>query len=108
MRRSWPRCAPISPPRRSQRSEGKTGRVADNWRYGFEIGARGRNAPAIPARWRRSAASASPRCAASANGSKPCATSSGSAPDAYLILQEELDFAEVALTSESERQIEES
>jgi CPA1 family monovalent cation:H+ antiporter len=29
-------------------------------------------------------------------------------PDAFLILQEELDFAEVALTSESERQIEES
>ena len=28
-------------------------------------------------------------------------------PDAYLILQEELDFAEVALTSESERRIEE-
>jgi CPA1 family monovalent cation:H+ antiporter len=29
-------------------------------------------------------------------------------PDAFLILQEELDFAEVALTSESERHIEES
>ena len=28
--------------------------------------------------------------------------------DAYLILQEELDFAEVALTRESERKIEES
>jgi CPA1 family monovalent cation:H+ antiporter len=28
--------------------------------------------------------------------------------DAYLILQEELDFAEVALTSERERQMEES
>ena len=28
-------------------------------------------------------------------------------PDAYVIVQEDLDFAEVALTSESERQIEE-
>jgi CPA1 family monovalent cation:H+ antiporter len=29
-------------------------------------------------------------------------------PDAFLILQEELDFAEVALSSETERHIEES
>ena len=55
-----------------------------------------------------SAPSASSRCAASANGSSSCARLRQVGPEAFLILQEELDFLEVSLSDEAGRRIEQS
>jgi NhaP-type Na+/H+ or K+/H+ antiporter len=88
--------------------ESETGRVADNWRYAFET--------------TRSAATLSGDSGALAEKRRlglaavrrqrerleELRREQRVGADAYLILQEELDFAEVALTSERERQIEES
>ena len=107
-RASSPPAGPSSPRPRSRRS--KAGRAPPP-----SIGAI-RSRPPAPPRTRPatrraatpSARSASPRSAASANGSRSCARQRQVGPEAFLILQEELDFLEVTLSDEDRRRIEPS
>jgi Na+/H+ antiporter len=87
--------------------EGETGRVADNWRYGFEAArAAATSGDSGPLEEKRRLGLAALR--RQRERLEALRNEQRVGTDAYMILQEELDFAEVALTSESERQIEES
>jgi CPA1 family monovalent cation:H+ antiporter len=88
--------------------DGQTGRVADNWRYGFESVRAAATSPAdsAPLEEKRRLGLAAMRH--QRERLEALRTEQRIGADSYMILQEELDFAEVALTSESERQIEES
>jgi NhaP-type Na+/H+ or K+/H+ antiporter len=88
--------------------ENKTGRFADHWRYAFEttrlaVTPLGDSGPLEEKRRLGLAALRRQR-----ERLEELHSEQRVGPDAFLILQEELDFAEVALTSESERHIEES
>jgi monovalent cation/hydrogen antiporter len=88
--------------------DGKTGRLADHWRYAFETtrsAARpfGDSGPLEEKRRLGLAAMGRQR-----ERLEELRSEQRIGADAFLILQEELDFAEIALTSESERHIEQS
>ena len=86
--------------------ENETGRVADHWRTSFEA-ARSAAASGDPAALdekRRLGLAAIRR---QRKRLEELRNEQRVGPDAYVIVQEDLDFAEVALTSESERRIEE-
>jgi CPA1 family monovalent cation:H+ antiporter len=87
--------------------EGKTGRAADHWRYGFETkclaGLAGGDEG--EAEEKRSLGLIAMRRQREQLEALRAEHSVG--PDAFLILQEELDFGEVSLRTEEERRIEE-
>jgi monovalent cation/hydrogen antiporter len=88
--------------------EGKHGRHAEHWRYRFE---KARSAAARPERVATLEASRSLGLAALHRQRErldELRTEQRVGPDAFLLLQEELDFEEVTLSSEAERHIEES
>jgi NhaP-type Na+/H+ or K+/H+ antiporter len=88
--------------------DGKTGRVADHWRYSFETvcatATPSRNGAPLEEKRRLGLAAMRQQ----RERLETLRNEQRIGADTYMILQEELDFAEVALTSESERQIEES
>ena len=87
--------------------EGKTGRVADHWRYLVRNRVHGREPsgdPGAPEEKRSLGLAAIRR---QRKRLEELRNEQRVGADAYMILQEELDFTEVALTSESERRIEE-
>jgi CPA1 family monovalent cation:H+ antiporter len=88
--------------------EHETGRVADNWRYAFEMtrSAATPSGDSGPLEQKRRLGLAAIR--RQRERLEELRREQRVGADAYLILQEELDFAEVALTSERERRIEES
>ena len=88
--------------------ENKTGRLADHWRYAFETthAAATPNGDSGPLEEKRRLGLAALR--RQRERLEELYSEQRIGPDAFLILQEELDFAEVAITSESERHIEES
>ena len=90
------------------RLEDETGRLADHWRFSFETtclaAAPSGDTSALDEK-RRLGLAAMRR---QRERLEELRNELRVGPDAYLILQEELDFAEVSLTSESERRIEES
>jgi monovalent cation/hydrogen antiporter len=88
--------------------DGKTGRLADHWRYAFET-----TRSAVTPSGGSGALEEKRRLGLAAMGRQrerleELRSEQRIGADAFLILQEELDFAEVALTSESERHIEQS
>ena len=90
------------------RLEGETGRLADHWRFSFQT-----TCSAAAPSGGTSALDEKRRLGLAAmrrqrERLEELRNELRVGPDAYLILQEELDFAEVSLTSESERRIEES
>ncbi len=88
--------------------DGKTGANADHWRYSLEI-SRTASAPSgdrAPLEEKRQIGLDAMRL--QRETLERLRTDQNVGADAFLILQEELDFQEVALTSESERRIEES
>jgi monovalent cation/hydrogen antiporter len=86
--------------------ENETGRVADHWRNSFEAvrSAAASGDPAALEEKRRLGLTAIRR---QRERLEELRNEQRVGPDAYVIVQEDLDFAEVALTSESERRIEE-
>jgi CPA1 family monovalent cation:H+ antiporter len=90
------------------RLEGESGRLADHWRFSFQttcIAAAPSGDTSALDEKRRLGLAAMRR---QRERLEELRNELRVGPDAYLILQEELDFAEVSLTSESERRIEES
>ena len=90
------------------RLEGETGRLADHWRFSFQT-----TCSAAAPSGGTSALDEKRRLGLAAmrrqrERLEELRNELRVGPDAYVILQEELDFAEVSLTSESERRIEES
>jgi CPA1 family monovalent cation:H+ antiporter len=88
--------------------DGKFGRLADHWRYAFEtarsaVTSSGGSSPLEEKRRLGLAAMGRQR-----ERLEQLRSEQRIGADAFLILQEELDFAEVALTSESERHIEQN
>jgi CPA1 family monovalent cation:H+ antiporter len=88
--------------------EGKRGALADHWRYAFATdgGATTTGGAHDRAQARRQMGLHAMR--AQRQRLETLRGEQRVGPDAFLILQEELDFAETALTSEGERHIEES
>lgn len=88
--------------------EDKTGPIADHWRFAFETACTAATplGDAAALTEKRSLGFAAVRRQRERLEELRNAERVGA--DAYMILQEELDFTEVALTSESERRIEES
>jgi len=87
--------------------EGKTGAAAEHWRYGFETvraAALSHDDPGLPEK-RRLGLKA---IRAQRERLEALRVEQRIGPDAFLLLQEELDFAEVALVGESGQAIEES
>ena len=88
--------------------EGKTGPIADHWRFSFQTAcfaaAPSGDASALEEK-RRLGLAAMRR---QRERLEELRNEQRVGADAYVIVQEEVDFAEVSLTSESERQIEES
>ncbi len=88
--------------------DGQTGPVADHWRYAFETSRAARDAG------RRSGAAAEQAPpgphgpARQRQRLEDLRSEDRVGADSFLILQEELDFQEVTLSSEAERHIEES
>jgi CPA1 family monovalent cation:H+ antiporter len=87
--------------------ENETGRLADHWRYSFETARSAATSgdPAALEEKRRLGLAAIRR---QRKRLEELRNEQRVGPDAYMTLQEDLDFNEVALTSESERRIEES
>jgi len=87
--------------------EGKSGPAADHWRYGFEVhrGAATAADPPALAEKRRLGLKAIRR---QRERLEELRAEQRVGPDAFLLLQEELDFSEVALVGESGVHIEES
>jgi NhaP-type Na+/H+ or K+/H+ antiporter len=87
--------------------ENETGRLADHWRYSFEAARSAATSgdPAALEEKRRLGLAAIRR---QRKRLEELRNEQRVGPDAYMILQEDLDFNEVALTNESERRIEES
>jgi CPA1 family monovalent cation:H+ antiporter len=87
--------------------DAKTGPAADHWRYGFETvraAALSSDDPGLPEK-RRLGLKAIRR---QREHLEDLRTEQRVGPDSFLLLQEELDFSEVALVGESGRHIEES
>jgi CPA1 family monovalent cation:H+ antiporter len=88
--------------------DGKTGAAVEHWRYGFlmtrSVGKT--DGDSAPLEEKRQLGLAARRRQRERLEELRCEQRVG--PDAFLILQEELDFAEVALNIETERHIEES
>jgi NhaP-type Na+/H+ or K+/H+ antiporter len=85
--------------------DGKTGRAADHWRYGFETA---RSAATVPGDRAPLEAKRSLGLAAvhrQRERLEELRAEQHVGADAFLILQEELDFSEVVLRNEDERQI---
>jgi NhaP-type Na+/H+ or K+/H+ antiporter len=87
--------------------DGKAGRAVENWRYGFESArAAATSGDSGPLEEKRRLGLVAMR--RQRERLEVLRNEQRIGADAYMILQEELDFAEVALTSARERQIEES
>ena len=87
--------------------EGKTGRVADHWRFSFETACTAATPLGDPGALEEKRRLGLTAIRRQRKRLEELRNEQRVGADAYIILQEELDFAEVALTSESERQIEE-
>ena len=83
--------------------EGKQGAVSDHWRWGYQLKLAG-DQPSLDAKHALGLAA----LALQRQRLDELRDATRIGPDAFLILQEELDFAEVTLRTEEERRIEES
>jgi monovalent cation/hydrogen antiporter len=88
--------------------QGKTGPAADHWRYGFEMARAAATASADPAALEMKRQLGLDAIRSQRERLEELRTEQRVGDDAFLILQEELDFKEVAHSSEDERRIEES
>ena len=88
--------------------EGKTGPIADHWRFSFETACTAATPLGDQRLLEEKRALGLAAMRRQRERLEELRNEMRVGPDAYMILQEELDFTEVALTSERERQIEES
>jgi monovalent cation/hydrogen antiporter len=88
--------------------DGKIGRVADHWRFSFETACTAATPLGDPGALEEKRSLGLTAIRRQRKRLEELRNEQRVGADAYIILQEELDFTEVALTSESERQIEES
>jgi monovalent cation/hydrogen antiporter len=86
----------------------ETGRVADHWRYAFETSRAAATPPGNPGALEEKRRLGLAALRRQRERLEELRKEQRVGADAYMMLQEELDFAEVTLTSERERQIEES
>jgi len=88
--------------------DGKTGPAADHWRYSLETLRGGMTGDGDPASLAEKHSLGRAVMRRRRERLEQLRSEQKVGPDAFLILQEELDFFEVALSSDSERRIEES